>query len=82
VDNTKPDDVSIPDGVLSDTEATAILERIFSGYRPDSQLGIWIEQLKRTTGCPHIQNLIKYRRESETPADILRRAREYRPIQL
>ena len=79
---TKPDVVQIPTGVLTDAEAMALLGRIFSGDRPESEFGIWIEQLKRATGCPDILDLIKYRKEQDTPAELLRRAREHRPIQL
>ncbi len=79
---TKPERVNITDGVLTDTEALVLLERIFSGDRPEAKFGIWILQLERATGCPNILNLIKYRKEHETPAEVLRRAREHRPIQL
>ena len=77
---TRPDKVEIPEGVLTDAEAISLLEQIFAGDRPDALLGVWILQLERATGCPHVLNLIKYRNASETPADILRKAREYRPI--
>jgi len=79
---SKPDRAVIPPGVLSDAQALAVLERIFDGHGSDAQFGTWVEQLKRATGCPNILGLIKHRKESETPADLLRRAREYRPIQL
>jgi hypothetical protein len=79
---SKPDKAVIPSGVLSEAEALAILERIFGGNRSDAQFGTWVEQLKRATGCPNVLDLIKHRKESETPTDLLRRAREYRPIQL
>jgi hypothetical protein len=67
---------------MTDAEILALLHRILGGDRPDEFIGEWLEQLERATGCPHIQNLIKYRTPEETAETILRKAREYRPIQL
>jgi hypothetical protein len=79
---SKPDKVTIPERVLTDAEALSIMKRILDGEGSDEQLGIWIEQLIRATGCPHILGLIRQWKPPETAADVLRRAREYRPIQL
>ena len=79
---SKPDKVSIPEGVLNDAEALSILGRILQGEGSDEQLGIWIDQLIRATGCPNILGLIREWKPPQTAADVLRRAREYRPIQL
>ena len=67
---------------MTDAEIITLLGRILSGDRPDELIGEWMEQLEKATGCPHIQNLIKYRTSEETPETILRKAREYKPIQL
>jgi hypothetical protein len=52
------------------------------GEGSDDQVGIWIEQLIRATGCPHILGILRQWKPPETAADVLRRAREYRPIEL
>ena len=67
---------------MTDIEILALLDRILTGDRPDTEFGQWIEQLKKATGCPNILNLIKYRTPADTSESILRKAREYRPIQL
>ena len=67
---------------MTDIEILALLDRILTGDRPDTEFGQWIEQLKKATGCPNILNLIKYRAPADTSESILRKAREYRPIQL
>jgi hypothetical protein len=67
---------------MTDAEILALLDRILSGNRPDEEFGQWIEQLKKATGCPDVLNLIKYRTPADTPETILRKARDYRPIQL
>ncbi|MBE0543293.1 MAG: hypothetical protein IH623_18260 [Verrucomicrobia bacterium] len=67
---------------MTDAEIIALLDRILSGDRPDDEFGEWIERLERATRCPNILNLIKYRTPEETSETILRKAREYRPIQL
>ena len=67
---------------MTDEEMLDIIRRLQSGEIPSEEGGKWLELLKRETKCPNISDLMFYGTESDTPEDILRKAREYRPIQL
>jgi hypothetical protein len=67
---------------MTDEEIISIIRRLQSGEIPSEDGGKWIEMLKKETRCPNIAALMFYGDESDTPEDILRKAREYKPFQL
>lgn len=67
---------------MTDAQIIEMIARLQKGEVNDEESGKWIEQLKKETRCPNISDLIFYGDDFDTPEDILRKAREYRPFQL
>jgi hypothetical protein len=67
---------------MNDSEIIILIGRILRGEGSDNEIGDWIEELERATRCPHILGIIRNSSESDTPENILRKAREYKPFQL
>jgi hypothetical protein len=67
---------------MADAEILVMIARLQRGEGSDDEVGGWMEQLERATGCPNISDLIFYGDPSDTPEVILRKARQYKPIQL
>ena len=67
---------------MTDAEIIELIKRLQSGEIPSDQGGKWIELLEKETRCPNILELMFYGEESDSPEDILRKARLYRPFQL
>ena len=67
---------------MSDEEIVELIDRILDGQGGDKLISKWNEMLKKATGCPEILDLIRESEEPETAADILAKARQYKPIQM
>jgi hypothetical protein len=67
---------------MTDPEILEIITRIQKVEYEDEDLAGLLDQLKVATRCPNISDLIFYGDPSDTPEDILRKARQYKPIQL
>jgi len=67
---------------MDDPEIISLIERVLQHDCSDEEFGILIERLKVETKCPNFLNLIKHSSLSESGKEILKKAREYRPIQL
>ena len=67
---------------MTDSEILELIALLQRGEGKDEEVGDWIGRLKRTIRCPNISDLIFYGEASDNPETILRKAREYRPIQL
>ena len=70
---------------MSRSEAVALVLRLMTGdYTSEAEADAWVEQLKRSLGCPHITDLIFYPEDGGSPTaeDIVERALAYRPIAL
>lgn len=67
---------------MTDTEMLNLLGRIMRGEGSDAEVGVWIQNLERATRCPHLLNILRDCGAADTPETVLRKAREYRAIQL
>lgn len=67
---------------MTDAEIIELIRRLQSGEIPSEEGGKWIEVLERETRCPNILEMMFYGDESDSPEDILRKARQYRPFQM
>ncbi len=67
---------------MTDAEIVDLTGRLQRGEGEDDEVGGWIAQLERATGCPNISDLIFYGEDADTREDILKKARQYRPIEL
>jgi len=67
---------------MTDVELLDLIARLQRGEGGDDVATEWIAELERGIPCPRITDLIFFGEPSDTPEDILRKAREYRPIQL
>jgi len=67
---------------MNDAEIIELIARLQRGAGNDDEVGEWTERLKQATQCPNISDLIFYGDTSDSPEIILKKAREYRPIQL
>ncbi len=67
---------------MSDEKLLRLISLLRSGKGSDQEASQWIESLKVELRCPRISDLIFHDNENESPEDILRKAREYRLIQL
>ncbi len=67
---------------MTDAEIIALIARIQRVDCEENELGPLLHQLKVATVCPNISNLIFYGEDADTPEDILKKARQYRPIEL
>ena len=67
---------------MNDGEILELIARLQRGGGKDEEVGEWVERLKQAIPCANISDLIFYGSDGDTPNDILRKARERRPIQL
>lgn len=67
---------------LSRDEMIRLVERLRRGEGDEEEGEKWLEMLKRSTGCPHISDLIFYPEEEMTAEQIVDKALAYRPIAL
>lgn len=67
---------------MNDAEILECIAKLQRGEGKDDEVGEWLEKLIRATCCPHISDLIFYGDSTDTPEIILKKARQYRPIQL
>jgi hypothetical protein len=67
---------------MIDAEILELIARLQRGEGGDEEVGGWIERLERAIPCANISDLIFYGNDADTPEDILRKARERRPIEL
>jgi hypothetical protein len=67
---------------MTDAEILDLIARILRGEGSDEEFGEWIEQLNRSTRCPHVLQFLREADATTTPEQILERARQYKPIQM
>lgn len=67
---------------MTDQEILSLIERLLRGEGSDEQFGMWVEQLKTATRCPHFLKILREADATTTPGMILEKARQYKPIQL
>jgi hypothetical protein len=67
---------------MTDREILEMIARIQKVDYKEEELADLLDRLKVATGCPKISDLIFYGEQSDTPDAILKKARQYRPIEL
>jgi len=72
---------SVPD--ITDAEYIELITRLMDADGSESEQHFWLGLLERNLGCPLISDFIYWPEEEEgemTPEEVLRKAREYKPI--
>ena len=67
---------------MTDPEILELIGQMQRVEYREEDLADLLERLKVATRCPNISDLIFYGDPSDTPEVILRKARQYKPIQL
>ena len=62
------------------SEMVALTQRILDMNYTEEELPDLIEQLKQSTGCPNVSDLIFWSKRAMTAAEIVNEALAYRPI--
>ncbi|GHF32829.1 hypothetical protein FHX82_005199 [Amycolatopsis bartoniae] len=66
---------------LTREEMIQLVEKVWQGEAPEEEQDRWIEEIRSTTGNPHVLRLIQ-NEEGLTAEQVVDKALEYKPFQL